>query len=119
VGGNTNGHSGGHVAWFDEYDPRTASWSTLDDAPHSRDHFHAAVVGDKLYAIGGRRTARNNVFNDTVKEVDVYEITNKTWITSNLPPDLPTPRAAAAVAVRQDRIMIMGGESGRPLLLTD
>jgi hypothetical protein len=59
VGGNTIGHAGGFVPWFDEYNPRTGAWRSLPDAPHARDHFHAVVLGNKLYAAGGRRTASN------------------------------------------------------------
>lgn len=54
VAGNTNGHDGGYVSWFDEYDPATGTWTSLQDAPHARDHFHAAVIGNKLYAVAGR-----------------------------------------------------------------
>lgn len=112
LGGTTDGHRGGVVSYFDEYDPRTSSWRTLPDAPHRRDHFHAAVVGDKLYAVGGRRSSStSNYIGDPVKEVDVYDFSRGRWETSNLPDDLPNPRSGAAVAVFGGKIMIMGGES--------
>jgi hypothetical protein len=57
MGGNTVGHSGWCVPWFDEFDPSTGQWKQLADAPHSRDHFHAAVIGDKLYAAGKSKCA--------------------------------------------------------------
>ena len=41
------GHAGGFVNWLDEYNPTTGEWKSLPDAPHARDHFHAAVVGDQ------------------------------------------------------------------------
>ena len=110
-GGNRFGHNGGYVRWFDAYDPHTNSWTILPDAPHERDHFHAAVVGDKMYAIGGRRTSQNDVFGDTVKEVDVYDFNAGGWLSTDLPDDLPSPRAASAVAVVHGKIMVMGGES--------
>src|SRR5690606_25792144 len=53
-GGNTIGHNGGYVSWFDEYDPATGIWTQLADAPRARDHFHSDVIGDKLYLAGGR-----------------------------------------------------------------
>jgi len=112
-GGNKIGHKSGYVAWLDEYDPHTNSWTILADAPHQRDHFHAAVVSDKMYAVGGRRTAHPNaLFSDTVPEVDVYDFGTGEWLSSNVPDDLPIPRAGAATAVFDGRIMIMGGESG-------
>jgi len=99
---------------MDEYNPRTGQWRQLDDAPHSRDHFHAAVIGNRLYAAGGRRTAddQRNTFGDTVKEVDVYDFPSESWLPSNLTPDdLPDPRAAAATAVFDGKVIIAGGES--------
>lgn len=53
IGGNTSGHNDGYVSYFDEYDPATGTWTILPDAPRPRDHFHAVVIGDKLYAAGG------------------------------------------------------------------
>ncbi len=57
VCGITHGHSSGTNAMFDEYDPATNTWKTLPDAPHIRDHSMAVVIGDKLYAVGGRNTS--------------------------------------------------------------
>jgi len=54
IGGNTIGHNGGYVSWFDVYDPETGEWTALTDAPSARDHFHATVANDKLYVAGGR-----------------------------------------------------------------
>src|SRR5690606_22067035 len=54
IGGNTIGHSGGYVNWFDEYDPGKGTWTVLEDAPRARDHFFATVIGNKLYAASGR-----------------------------------------------------------------
>ena len=111
VGGNTIGHNGGYVAWFDEFDPRTGDWTPLADAPRARDHFHAAVVGDELYAIGGRLTGGpGGVFAPLIPEVDVFDFTTNSWSSLPTASDLPTPRAAAAVAVFDGGIMLIGGE---------
>jgi hypothetical protein len=111
VAGNQQGHSGGYIAWFDEYDPYTGEWTVLDDAPRARDHFHAAVVGDKLYAAGGRQTGGpGGTFAPLIPEVDVFDFASGTW--STLPPasNLPTPRAGTATAVFNGKIMVIGGE---------
>ena len=55
--GIKNGHTDGWVKWFDSYDFATKRWTQLPDAPHARDHFEAAEVDGKLYAIGGRRSS--------------------------------------------------------------
>ena len=111
LAGNTNGHSGGYVNWFDEYDPNTGIWSQLADAPRPRDHFHIAVINSKLYAASGRLSGGDGgVFGPVLSEVDVYDFTTQTW--STLPPsqNIPTPRAAGIVANFENRLIISGGE---------
>lgn len=112
VGGIINGHNSGHVKWMDEYDPATNTWAILPDAPRARDHFHAVVVGGKVYAAGGRRTSTSTgqTFTLTIPEVDVFDFATNTW--STLTSNIPTQRAAAAVGVLGDELIVMGGESG-------
>ena len=120
VAGNTNGHSAlaedgvtsAHVAWFDEYDPATNTWTTLPDAPRARDHFHAVVIGDKLYLASGRRSSHpTNTFAPTVPEVDVYNFTTGQWSTLPSASNLPTPRAGASVVNFKNEVVVIGGES--------
>lgn len=112
LGGNNAGHDGGFVPWFDRYDPRTGEWRLLRDAPHARDHFNSVVINNKLYAAGGRRTIRGNTLGDTVKEVDVYDFESGEWLAEDaLPRDLPLPRASAAAAAFDGKILLMGGET--------
>jgi N-acetylneuraminic acid mutarotase len=117
VAGITNGHYDGHVAWVDAFNPRTGQWRRLPDAPHARDHFHAAIVGDKIYAAGGRRSsaATGQTFQLTVPEVDVLDLKTNQW--STLPPEsnIPTQRAGAGVVVLDGTLVVLGGESGQPL----
>ncbi len=111
VGGNTRGHNGGYVSWFDKYNPQTGQWTPLADAPQARDHFHAETAEGKLYAIGGRRSGGpGGTFAPLIPEVDVYDFATESW--STLPPEsnLPTPRAAAAVATFDNKILVIGGE---------
>jgi N-acetylneuraminic acid mutarotase len=93
VAGITNGHNDGYVPWLDEFDPKTGKWKILPNAPRPRDHFQAAVVGNKLYAMGGRLTeARTkNIFNKTIAETDVYDFRSGKWAQLEAP--IPTPRA--------------------------
>jgi len=111
VGGNRRGHMSGYVAWLDAFDPATGRWTELPDAPHARDHFHAAVIDGKLYAAGGRRSAHDlgNALARTVGEVDVYDIEARRWNTLAAP--LPTQRAGTASAVIGGKLVVMGGES--------
>ncbi|MEZ4660050.1 MAG: Ig-like domain-containing protein [Caldilineaceae bacterium] len=110
VGGIQNGHTSGWVSWLDEFDPGTGQWTTLPDAPRNRDHFHAVVIGDKLYAAGGRNSGLTGVFDDTIAQVDVYNFSTGQWTT--MPNNIPTERAGAATVVVDNDLLVIGGESG-------
>jgi N-acetylneuraminic acid mutarotase len=114
VGGIQNGHASGQVRWLDSFDPETGEWTELANAPRNRDHFQAAVVGGKLYAAGGRRSsqATGEVFELTIREVDVYDFSSDSW--TPLPPsgDIPTERAGSTSIAVGDYMIVIGGESG-------
>ncbi|APY11318.1 hypothetical protein BWZ22_08720 [Seonamhaeicola sp. S2-3] len=109
IGGNTIGHDGGYVNWFDEYNPKTNTWTVLENASQARDHFSAAVINNKLYAVAGRHSGgEGGVFAPLVNVVDVYDFNTKTW--SVLKENIPTPRAAPGIAVFNNELLVMGGE---------
>lgn len=114
VAGIRNGHTDGHVAWLDAFDPRTGEWRRLADAPRTRDHFQVGVIDGKLYAAGGRRSsaATGQPFELTVPEVDVYDFRTGRWSTLPTSANLPTPRAGSTTAVLNGRLLVLGGESG-------
>ena len=109
LGGNTIGHNGGYVSWFDSYDPKTNRWTVLQDASQARDHFHAVVIDKTLYAAGGRQSGgEGGMFAPLISAVDVYNFDTKVW--SVLEKALPTPRAAPCTFVFNDRLHVAGGE---------
>ncbi len=111
VGGNTEGHGDGSVPYFDMFDPMTGAWTQMPNAPHARDHFHAAVFEGKLYAVGGRRTGgEGGVFAPLVAEVDVFDFESGTWSTLPVTRNLPTPRASTTTALFEGEIYVIGGE---------
>jgi len=112
-GGIIDGHNGGHVLWFDEYDPATGKWVQLQDIPRVRDHFHSAVHNHKLYLLGGRKTSRatGHTFSLTIPQVDVYDFKTKKWSTLPDSLNLPTTRAGQSVISVKDQIYVIGGES--------
>ncbi len=112
VAGNTNGHNGGAVAWFDEYDPATGVWTQLADAPRARDHFHSVVIGSKLYAAGGRTSDASSasVFKPVIAEVDVYDFVSNTWTTLPAAQNIPTPRGGAMAVNFNEKLVVIGGE---------
>lgn len=113
--GITLGHTSGTNSWFDEYDPATDTWKELADAPHIRDHFHAVVLNDKLYCIGGRNSSYHEpdnfaaFFGAVVEEIDCYDFKKGKW--STLDTKLPIGTAAAGVAVLDGNILYFGGET--------
>lgn len=113
LGGNTRGHSSGYVPWADSLNLITGQWSVLPDAPHARDHFHAAVVDGQIYAAGGRLSAADagEPLSRTVAQVDVFDPKKVSW--STLKAGLPTPRAGTSAAPLNGRLLVLGGESDR------
>ncbi|WP_347158799.1 malectin domain-containing carbohydrate-binding protein [Pontibacter chitinilyticus] len=116
AGGIVNGHRSGFVNWFDVYDPRDNTWQTLPNAPRTRDHFQAGIIGNKLYLAGGRRTSYDTgqTFSLTVPEVDVYDFTSGSWATLPSSSNIPTQRAGAATVVLGEELLVIGGESTQP-----
>ncbi|MGH2755755.1 MAG: malectin domain-containing carbohydrate-binding protein, partial [Actinomycetota bacterium] len=94
------------VNWFDVYDPDLNTWSALTDMPNSRDHFHAAVLNGKFYAIGGRNQAIGNILHFN----QAYDFSTGQWAAGLAP--LPSTRAGFATAVIDDEIIVLGGEGG-------
>lgn len=111
--GIIDGHYDGHVAWLDEYDPKTNTWKRLPDAPRTRDHISAAIANDKLYLAGGRNsTARiNKVLETTIAEVDVYDFKTGRWQTLPASGNIPTQRAGATAVTQGGKVWIIGGET--------
>jgi hypothetical protein len=106
----------GSVARVDAYDPQTDEWTQLEDMPRPRDHFQATVVGDELYAIGGRRTFEDEggLEIEDIAAVDVLDLpaggnlATGTWrpaVTS-----LPTPRGGLGVSAVGACLYATGGE---------
>ncbi len=107
LGGNTQGHDGGAVAWFDEYDPATGKWQILPDAPNARDHFSAVLIGNELVAASGRQTALPNPAANPVQAVDIYDFDSRQW-RSGAP--IPTVRGGAASVAYGEDVIVAGGE---------
>jgi N-acetylneuraminic acid mutarotase len=111
VCGILDGHYDGHVAWFDEYNPKTNTWKVLPDAPRPRDHFGAAMVGDRAYVAGGRTShaAIGKVLDLTIAEVDYFDFKTNTWHTEKN--GLPTPKGGSSSIGYKEFLVVMNGES--------
>ena len=90
-------------------DPVAETWTALPDAPRARDHFLAAVVGNKLVAAGGRQTDLPDPFDKTLAQVDVFDFGAGAWTT--YPNDIPTLRGGTMAAAVGQFVVVVGGES--------
>ena len=84
------------------FDPRTGTWSDVAPLPESLDHIQGAVVGDKIYYVGGLRSWPN----DEVGTVYVYDPASNRFSRG---PTMPRPRGAGGVAVHDGKIYYAGG----------
>jgi len=114
VNGISHGHSSGTNNFFDEFDPKTDTWTSLPNTPHIRDHSLAVVVKDKLYAIGGRNTSfkdpsgKTNFFSQVILDVDCFDFKTQTW--STLKARLPQGTGGGTAVVIHGIIYYIGGE---------
>ncbi|CAM3577850.1 kelch repeat-containing protein [Zobellia roscoffensis] len=113
VGGITKGHMNGYQPWFDVYDPKTGEWKVLPDAPGSRDHFHAAVASNKLYAFAGRKTSKKTGQDMALTNTygNVYDFEKNEWLKVTDDLAIPTQRAGNAAFVWKNEVIVGGGES--------
>lgn len=110
LSGNRAQNSVSNVSIFDT---ETRQWLDLPKRarrlPGARDHAGAAVVGEKMYVLGGRDQGQDNV-KDTVFALDLQHL-GKGWWTSNS--HMPTPRGGVATGTIGKKIYVLGGE-GNP-----
>lgn len=99
VGGPASGAgASGRVLVFD---PAADAWSEGAPMPLNRDHLAVVVVGEEIWAIGGRGGGQNHA------RVDVYDPVTDTW---RVGPPLPEGTSGAAEAIVDGVIFISGGE---------
>lgn len=87
------------------YDPVRDRWTFGAQMPAKRDHLAAAVLGTRIYAIGGRD-------EDVSALVDVYDPARDEWSPG---PPLPRPMSAMAAGAMGDGIHVVGGEDPRTI----
>jgi N-acetylneuraminic acid mutarotase len=84
-----------------EYDPRANAWRELRRMPTARGGGAAAVIGQRIYVVGGRPPAAN--------AFEVYDVGSDTWaVLPPLPQRINNRNHLAAVAIA-GRIYVAGG----------
>jgi N-acetylneuraminic acid mutarotase len=87
------------------YDIGSNTWETVAPLPLEIHHTVAAVVGDRLYAIGGLQTAGFT----PIRNVYQYDPGQNVWTRRA---DLPTARGAMAAGVINGLVYVVGGCTG-------
>ncbi|MEY4488933.1 MAG: hypothetical protein RIQ79_1441, partial [Verrucomicrobiota bacterium] len=109
VGGDTGG--GGDRATLYRYDPALNTWQTLASMPlGARWGVRAAVVGGRIYAIGGHSISGNAYLN----RVEIYDPATNTWTTGT---PLPAPLYVASVGTINGKIYVAGGANATGALV--
>ena len=101
-----NANPGGRTDLVELLDPVHGSVSNLPPLPRARSLPALAVIGDKLYVIGGAVAGDDQ--SQRTGELSIYDFALGTW--SEGPP-MPTPRECAVVVVGR-RIYALGGYDG-------
>jgi len=100
---------------LDRYRPATDTWTSLADMPTGRAGLGAAVVGNAIYAIGGR-TGATPCSGGALATVERYNIETDTW--STVAP-LPSARSDLAAVAHGGKIYVFGGCTGFATILDD
>ncbi|MBI2935263.1 MAG: hypothetical protein HYY31_00400 [Chloroflexi bacterium] len=95
---------GGYVKDFRVYDPDTNTWSNLPAPPNFHESPGAAVIGGKLYVVGGRDASET-----PTAVLDVYDPVANSWATGA---PMPTARRLLAAGVLDGKLYAVGGLSG-------
>jgi N-acetylneuraminic acid mutarotase len=101
------------VAELSVFDTKTNEWVKVPEEakyiPEARDHAGAAVVGRKMYVLGGRDQGSDNA-KDTVFVLDL-ECLEKGWVISAS--RMPTARGGVAAGVVGGKVYTFGGEGDK------
>lgn len=110
VGGRPVGVVGNRL---ERYSVESDTWTTLAPLPTARAGLGAAVVGDAIFAMGGRTTDLPCA-GGPLDTVERYDIASDTW-TAAAP--LPTPLSDVAAIEHGGKIFVFGGctASGTPV----
>lgn len=104
AGGEVRGPSGQGRARDDlrSFDPATGSWTSLHPMPTPRVDAAMAVLGGRLYVVGGRGTSPSSATG----AVEVYDPAARSWASKAA---VPRPVSLAAAAVLDGRLYLVGG----------
>jgi N-acetylneuraminic acid mutarotase len=95
----------------EEYDPVANTWRTRAPMPTGRNHFFAAAVDGKIYAMYGRLGTSFVTSSDVTDIVEEYDPKTDIWRYMGRS---PTKRGDVAGAVHNGQVYVTGGEYEEP-----
>ncbi|HEX8647694.1 MAG TPA: kelch repeat-containing protein [Thermoleophilaceae bacterium] len=84
------------------YDPATGRWKRMAKPPSARAALAAAVVGDRLYAVGGARAGK------PLATLEVYDLRRNRWTAG---PDMAVAREHLAAAASGRHVYALAGRA--------
>ncbi|MFN2290480.1 MAG: Kelch repeat-containing protein [Anaerolineae bacterium] len=108
IGGSAYDGAGAE-AFVQEYDPASDAWTEKASMPTPRDGLVTAVVDDRIYAIGGWQPVASTMTANVQVAVEEYDPATDTWAQRA---SLPTKRVCPMVGVVEDKIYVIGGQTG-------
>lgn len=95
------------VGTTEAYDPATDKWQEREPMPTARNHFMAAAVNGRIYAIDGRIGTVFVTMSDVIDVVEEYDPAKDHWIFKTRS---PTNRGDISGGVHDGKIYLTGGE---------
>jgi N-acetylneuraminic acid mutarotase len=95
----------------EEYDPATNTWRSRAPMQTGRNHFLAAAVDGKIYAVNGRVGAPFVTMSDVTDLVEAYDPATDSWTYKGR---APTRRGGVVGDAYNGKIYVTGGEYQEP-----
>ena len=105
-GGSDSARRDAAQHWALDLDNLSAGWAARAPLPLATNHVAGAVVGGKVYAIGGQQNQDSAAIQRA--EVQMYDPATNTW-TARAPLPLARSHITSATLVRNGRIIVLGG----------
>lgn len=86
----------------DVFDPLKTTWRTISPLNHERTACRAAVIGDRIFVIGGAAKEQR------IAALEIYDLKTSKW---DIGPNLKIPRTDHACAAIDNKIYVMAGFS--------
>ncbi|RYF83603.1 MAG: kelch-like protein [Comamonadaceae bacterium] len=96
------------------FDPASARWSAIAEAPTARNSAASAVIDGLLYVVGGRQALPQpdgTLRQVNVPQLEVYDPVNDRWSTRA---PMPQAQGGLAAAASGGRLYVFGGEQWVP-----